>query len=1189
MVDHWRDMRDDQDEEKRCQRVAASIARRRRFSGKRLVRRCCGVIAGLAVLALVAVGLLVGLMAHGPIVIDGLGPRIADALHDRFGRGAVFNLGPTSIAQSGFGPTLSIDGLNIAGPDHQKVLSAPRAEVSIDPFALFAGKVVPKRLEVFDVELRLVLLKNGNLAVAAGPGSKPFFELERRPDNGSPAAPSQPTPAATSTAVPDPGAPPRRAAAMRQVARGIRVLLDSITNPNSPIAAVDRLGVKRGRLVIEDQTTNEEVVYKDLDLEFDKTSDGSTFALSAQGPSQRWSISAAASGTPGHERHFRINVDNLSQDELELAAGTRSLGFETDVPISMSFKIGLRPDDTLSEAAGAFALGSGFFRLEDPDQEPQLIKKVSGSFHWNGGTRHIEIDRTDYEEGTSRLVFAGSVLPPLNEGEPWTIALATAEPGVLGPDRLGDQPVIIDRGQLSARLFLDKKTLLIDRLAFGSGTEGGLALAGQIDWEKGPHVRFGASIDPTTIRVAKRMWPAFVAAPVRTWMLSHFLAGVLPSGTMRVDYDADALLRMRSDRAPPDESVSLDFTVKDATIAYLPGVPPIENGVGSGHITGHTSHFALTSGTINAGGRQIALRDGLFQVANADIHPTPADISAHVTGSVDAITDLLSRDALKPYAPMPLDPSTLKGQVDGRLDDALILGEDAGASNKLRINATVTNFSADKLIGKEKLDNATMSLAVDPAGLKATGQGKLFGGPATFEITKAGDQPPNAMINVTLDDAARAKLGINAIPGLSGPLTAKIAANGIGQAQKTKAQIDLDLTRMTINAGMIGLAKPAGKAAKVSFAVTPSDTRIAIDPLVLDVGSLQGRGAVELGSDNSFQSAHFSSLKISPGDDMKVDVSKVEDALKLTIRGSTIDARPFLKALTQTPGDAPAAAKSAKAEKREVSDAFKGFDVDLKSGILTGFNKEVMTDVDMRLSKRGPQIRQFSVQGRFGRNSVSGTMTANQHMRVATQDAGALVSFIDLYKHMQGGQLAATMVVGDETLDGTMEIQNFTLRDEPAMKKLVAQSVTAPPSESATAARSIDANAVGFTKLKVNFQRAGSRLELKDATMYGPAIGLSVNGWLDYAHDRVGMSGTFVPVFALNNLFSQVPVLGFFLGGNSNEGLFAIDFHISGAVSSPTLSVNPLSAIAPGFLRKIFGALDTDGSTSGTPAFPAAR
>ena len=85
-------------------------------------------------------------------------------------------------------------------------------------------------------------------------------------------------------------------------------------------------------------------------------------------------------------------------------------------------------------------------------------------------------------------------------------------------------------------------------------------------------------------------------------------------------------------------------------------------------------------------------------------------------------------------------------------------------------------------------------------------------------------------------------------------------------------------------------------------------------------------------------------------------------------------------------------------------------------------------------------------------------------------------------------------------------------------------------------------------------------------------VGLSVDGNIDYGRDRVLLNGTFVPAYGLNNLFSQIPLFGPIIGGGSHEGLFAVNFQVSGAASAPVLNINPLSAIAPGFLRKIFGA-----------------
>ena len=692
----------------------------------------------------------------------------------------------------------------------------------------------------------------------------------------------------------------------------------------------------------------------------------------------------------------------------------------------------------------------------------------------------------------------------------------------------------------------------------------------------------GARLTPTPVETVERGWPAFVASPVRAWLINRFETGTVTSGTLRIDYDRVALARMRADRAPPDSAVQLDFAVSKGKLRFLDGVPELGDIEGHVHITGRTTHFWLDSGSIDANGKKITVSDGLFVVPNANVKPTPATLTAHLGGSVEAVTDILNRDALKPYASIPLDPATLHGEVDGELGKSLLLGKGASsAQTPLSVDAHISHFVADRLIGKESLDDADLTIKVAQGALSAKGQGRVFGAPAQFEINRVGEGPPIALISATLDDAARAKVGLQAIPGVTGPMTAHVNAS-LGDPSKIKAQVDLDLTRTAIAAGLIGMTKPAGRPAKVEFTVQPGDDRMLIEPISIDVASLQGHGGIELDGNNAFKSAHFSSLKISAGDDMKVDVTKADDGFKLTIRGSTIDARPFLKALTTTPvadkvpqkGVKGALAKSAKAEANEVG-SLGGFDVDLKSGILTGFNREVMSGVDLKLSKHGPQIRQFSVQGRFGSDPVSGSMDPSHRVRISTRDAGALVSFVDLYKHMEGGNLVADMTMDSDTLEGNLEIHDFVLRDEPAIRSLVARSTTvSAPGQNEAAAKRINGDAVEFNRLKVNFERDGSRLQLSDATMSGPEIGLSVDGWLDYSHNRVAMNGTFVPVFALNNLFSQIPVIGAVLGGKSNEGLLAITFKISGAAASPTLTINPLSAVTPGFLRNIFGNID---------------
>ena len=113
-------------------------------------------------------------------------------------------------------------------------------------------------------------------------------------------------------------------------------------------------------------------------------------------------------------------------------------------------------------------------------------------------------------------------------------------------------------------------------------------------------------------------------------------------------------------------------------------------------------------------------------------------------------------------------------------------------------------------------------------------------------------------------------------------------------------------------------------------------------------------------------------------------------------------------------------------------------------------------------------------------------------------------------------------------------------------------------------------DAVQFTKLRADFVRRPGRLELSEAVMWGGEVGGSLDGYLDYAGDRVDLKGTLVPAYALNNLFSQVPLFGPIFGGSQYEGLFALPFVITGKASAPVLRTNTLSVVAPGFLRKLF-------------------
>jgi hypothetical protein len=1132
-------------------------------------------VLGLVLFALVGGGFFVARFTLGPLAIDGFAPQIAKALDARFGHRYEFGFGGTAILRNGYAPALSIDKLSIKEPSGRMILTAPRAEVSVDPLALIVGRATPRRLEIFDVELHLALRPDGSLALPIASKSGEAVALTPPLASGLARNSSLPPPDAETK---DPAAQalaakPPRALIVNQMAASIRLVIDTLTNPASPAAAIDRIGITRGKIVIDDETANQTMVFNGVNLSFDKSSGATSFDLSIEGPNGRWLASGVASGVPGSERGLVLSFSNLSLDEILLATGKRTIGADFDMPLSGKLSVRLQADGVLSEAAGQFEFGEGYLRFDDPDDEPLMIDKVTGGFHWDPAARRIAVDCWRLAAGATHFAISGFVTPPHREGDPWSIGLTNAEPNVAGPERPGEKPISIDYDDLEARLYLAEKKFVIDRFLFG-GPQGGIAMAGGIDWINGPHVRLGASISPAPVGTVLRLWPSFVAAPVRSYLLSHASEGTVERGTLRVDFDAGDLRAMRSGDAPPDAKVLLDFMIANASLAFLPGVPPLRGIDGAGHVTGRTATFAVANAALDAGnGHVLTLSDGSFHVADFELKPTPAVVEAKVTGSVEAIGEVLSYDALKPYASLSLDSSTLKGQTGGGLEIDMKLGPNTGpADTTLKINATVTNFTAEKLIANEKLDAATLTVNVDPSGLRASGQGTMFGAPAAIGIEKLAGKPAEATIGLTLDDGFRARQGFGANSGVSGPIGATITAP-VGPEGKSRARIELDLSHAAID--VPGVSKPAGKPGKVAFALAVDDAGTLLDQIVVDAGPIQARGNVQLGAGLSLVAAKFPQVKLSAGDDMKIDAIKTGETMKVTVRGTEIDARPFLKSLIFS----PPASNGAGPSDGERNDAgpIKEIEFDVNTGILSGYNKQIIAGAELRFAKRGGQISQFAFSGTFGGQPIScnliGGRTSPQ-LNLVTEDAGSLLSFLDLYKHMERGRLSVGMRIGSDFLAGVLLIDDFVLRDEPALRRLVVEG--APPLDTPGQVQKIDANAIAFSKLQVRFQRDGSRLDLSEGTMHGEAIGLTVEGSLDFVHDRVDMSGTFVPVYAFNNMFAKLPVIGLILGGGSDEGLIGVNYRITGLASAPALNINPLSAIAPGIFRQIFGVSDFD-------------
>jgi hypothetical protein len=342
---------------------------------------------------------------------------------------------------------------------------------------------------------------------------------------------------------------------------------------------------------------------------------------------------------------------------------------------------------------------------------------------------------------------------------------------------------------------------------------------------------------------------------------------------------------------------------------------------------------------------------------------------------------------------------------------------------------------------------------------------------------------------------------------------------------------------------------------------------VQVNNLVIDAGSLYGRGAALFGNTGDLKSVKLAPFRMSGSDDLKLDVAGGATP-KVTIRGAALDARGFIKALTG--GDS----------ERDAHD----LDVDIKVGAASGYNKEAITNFELSAARRAGAFTGIDAKGRLGQNTFLARSGEGGVINVKAEDAGALARFLDVYGKLEGGSIELKVQNTSEGARGSATIKHFSIRDESSLKQL--EQAAPPPTISSRGGAPMSSGEasppVRFDKLTANFTHTGGRLEIRDGVVANPTLGLTTQGFIDFGKDKVDINGVYVPLYQFNNALGQIPLLGTLLAGGQNEGVFAINYRVTGPASKPTLNVNPLSGMTPGILRKMFGAID--GTSPSLPA-----
>ena len=1067
---------------------------------------------------------LASLLARGPLRLVGLHDQIQASLQERVGDRYGIVLGPTYLMHDSWGVGLGFKGFTVRDAAGRTVLSAPSGKLGLDPFAAALLDTRVRRLELDGLDLRLRVAADGalSLAVASDTGATPIT-----------------LPGATSPG----GSTPGLAAIVRAAAESMA----------GAAQALDRLTLANGHFEIENDATQRSVIYKDFAVVFDHSGSRAHATISATGPAGPWTISARAAD--GDAPTLSIQARDLSLADLQ-AFDKKPPPLTAEGPIAIKLDAELTPDSALRAFAGQFSIGAGRVRINNPDAVPFFIDEASGALAWDEDARRFRVDKLQVLAGLTRVDAQGWFAPPADAGKVWTSHLESRG-AQFGPERAGANPVSLESIVFDARFNETTSQFFIDGLTARGPTVDLTVKAESAPDGEGSSLKLNINAGPSATSDLIRLWPQFINPDVRDWCALNLHGGRI-QGSVRANWTAADMDAMEHKRGLPPESLHGEFTTRDVGVDLLPGLPPMMTDQGSGSFTGHEFTVSGNRATMAlSASRRVQANDLAFTVPDTTPRAiVDASAQAHMTGTADALADLLMREPLRRQAGLTIDPATVKGQAEGDLMLDLKLGKTARPEDtQFRAAGALDNLQIDKFLADEKLEQATASFQANRNMLKIVGDGDLLGAATHVEVARGPGEEGSAVVTFALDAAARAKRGLNFSPWLTGSLPVKLKA----PLTRASAEVEIDLTPAGVDNPLPGLSKPAGKPGKATFVVKPGPDGALLSNIAVDMGVPMMRGSAQMDPGGTIESATITEARIAPGDDFKVDVVNGLNSIKASVRGTSVDARAFVKALWAGTSSGQNA---------------KDFDLEAKIANVVGANKQAMTGVELTAFRRGGQTRLGSLRGRIGGGAVMASGTGGE-TRLMTSDAGALLRFADLYARLEGGDLNLLLRSQGETSAGDATLNDFVLRDEPAFRQLVSAG---RPRGSANGAATVDPSRVRFDKMTASFERSPGKLAIQDGVIYNPSMGLTAQGAIDFDHNQIDVSGSFVPAYTVNTMLTKIPLVGVLLSGGQNDGVFGVSYRVHGAMSGPTLTVNPLSAIAPGILRRILGAID--GTTS---------
>ena len=887
-------------------------------------------------------------------------------------------------------------------------------------------------------------------------------------------------------------------------------------------------------------------------------STGGTFSATLGGKTMSGSLSRRLDDTGGARLEADItNIDFASFlpfiDDPQSVAALRGAG-------QLSIDVSFTPKGKVLDGAFKVDLTGLDLRLQN-NYFPIATSIVD--INWSPADGQFTLEDAALQVGQSSARVSGVFAMGLDPSFGPTIAISlTAQAVKIQPDDMDAPAEPFDSLQFSGWSAPLYGALGIDRLLAIKG-KAQVEATGRIDMlQAGMGLNMTVAGQDVSADDLKRLWPYLLGGDSRDWFVANVSEGIVTQASMKFKFPVGSLSMGEEENKPiPKDSMLIDMVGSGVVARASETMSPIA-------IDGETRlHVRDSDVTISAGGGAVATDKGTITVTNpalvmdnSDPDQAIAELSGDISGSIPALVALarVQQPQLIENAKLPIDINAITGSVDlGLVATIKLANEYSGRPLAVDyvLNGSLKDFASKQPIQDRKISDGQLSFSASQDGYQVAGTAMIDGMAADLEIAGTPSTQPVFRVGSTMDAKDMAALGFDP----SGFLTGQVRFVAEPR-QDGSIQLAVDLKDAALTIKDIGITKAVGVPGMLHATVRHDDKTTELSDINLAFGTVHLAGDLTFDADKGLQAAEFTQFALSPGDSANLKLAPIDGGYALTLRGAQLDLKPMLKRFFGL-GEGAGGVQSTQFAQTLV--------LDVKLDRALGYYATTAFNVDLDMTLRGTDVRRANLTAQFGgTNAIS--ITTNQApdgrtMSVAFGDAGPILRLLGVYSQLAGGEGSLVLTTNREHKAevGQLQLRNFAIVDEAN----VAQILGNHADSRAVIAKQ---NRLDFHSGVVTFVRRSDRVEVTDAILSGDTVGGTLRGFIYTEQRQYDLTGTYVPLFGLNNVFQKIPLLGPLLGGRDGEGLVGVTFAVTGPLDKPDFKINPLSALMPGALRELF-------------------